>query len=389
MVRQYMVTFMRKIAFIFIVTAMALNLCSSKFIMEETFGALEMSDIDNAENSGSESVISDTPEITPENANQCVSFAVDNGKIYFPIKYDNVTLYRMNTDGSDRRALSDDRAESFSVWDERIYFTITGANIYSIDTDGSSRQMQSDLSTNAYTDVTYEVKGRLHKDIPEYRYIASGMKHGSEDYEIGYVMGLKVYDDKGEIILSADFSETNGDETTGYPVFNEMMDTMGLHIVDVNFDGYKDVIILNTFCGAHANTWYDCWLWDPDTSSFEACKSFSQICNPSLDPDNKCIYSTGGSGASFWGGSIYKFLNGEFVMANDLYTDWTGVKETALIDGKTTVVREVIYPADDPEKAAEMEDAEMKYYQDSDLWQLNNPRWYWHGGHHADKWLER
>lgn len=306
------------------------------------------------------------------------------------IYYQNgLRLFSMKADGSDKKALSDDQVESFSVWNGKIYYTITGTKIYSMNTDGGSKQVLADLSVGAYCNVTYEVSGRLHEDMPEYRFEAMGMKRGTEDYEISYVMGLKVYEDKGNVILTADFSETNGDETVGYPVFNEMMDTMGLHITDVNFDGYKDVIILNAFCGAHANTWYDCWLWDPQTSSFKTCKSFSQICNPSIDPENKCIYSTGGSGASFWGGSIYKFIDGEFVLTNDLYTDWTGVKETALVDGKMTVIREVKYPEDDEEKAAEMEAAEMKYYQESELWQLNNPRWYWYGGHHADEWLEK
>jgi hypothetical protein len=168
-----------------------------------------------------------------------------------------------------------------------------------------------------------------------------------------------------------------------------MMDTMGLHLVDVNFDGYKDLIILNSFCGAHSNTWYDCWLWNPETSSFVVSDSFTHICNPSIDPKKKCIYSTGGSGAAYWGGSIYKFLGGKFVVTNDLYTDWGGLKETALINGKMAVVREVKYPTGDTAKATEMEAAERKHYQDSELWQLNNPHWCWSGGHQADKWIDR
>jgi hypothetical protein len=36
------------------------------------------------------------------------------------------------------------------------------------------------------------------------------------------------------------------------PVYNQMMDTIGKYIVDVNFDGYKDVIILNSFCGVYS-----------------------------------------------------------------------------------------------------------------------------------------
>ena len=266
---------------------------------------------------------------------------------------------------------------------------IESDNTEPMSTEDSDRQPPEDPSGNADNNVAYEVSARLHQDMPEYRFVATGIKRGTEEYEIGFVMGLKAFDEKGKLILSADFSQTYDDEVYGYAVYNEMMDTMGLHIVDVNFDGYKDVIVLNDFSGAHANTWYDCWLWDTETASFAASESFAQICNPAIDPEKKCIYSTGGSGAAFWGGSIYKFMDGEFVVTNDLYTDWDGLKETALIDGEMTVIREVNYPTGDEAKATEMQAAEMKYYQDSELWQLNDPHWYWIGGHHADKWLDR
>ena len=157
---------------------------------------------------------------------------------------------------------------------------------------------------------------------------------------------------------------------------------MGLHVVYVNFDGYKDVIILNTYAGAHGNTWYDCWLWDDATSSFMASKSFSEICNPSLDPENECIYSTGGSGAAYWGGNIYKFINGKFVLTNELYTGWEGLVERALVNGEMIVVREVSFG-----EGEYVIKAEQEYYRNSELWQLDHPRWYWSGGHEADQWL--
>ncbi len=231
-------------------------------------------------------------------------------------------------------------------------------------------------------DVTYEVRARLHKDMPEYRFVANGITRSPEDYGVGFVLGMEVLDEKGALILSADFSETYGDEVFGNAVYNEMMDTMGLHIVDVNFDGYKDVIVLNDFSGAHGNTWYNCWLWDQKTSSFVEAESFTEICNPALDPANKCIYSAGGSGAEYWGGSIYKFMDGQFVMTNNLEADSGGLTETELINGDMVVVRKVSYATGDTSA-----DDEMQYYNASELWQLNDPRWYMVGGHEADQWL--
>jgi len=307
--------------------------------------------------------------------------SVVNNRIYYQ-KGDDWRIFSVNIDGSDKKLLSDDHGDSFSVWDGRIYYTITGAKIYSMSTDDGNKQLLVDLSSNAYKDVTYEVSDRLHKDMPEYRFVAKGMTLGTEASGVGFVMGIKVFDEKEHPILSADFSETYDDEVLGNPVYNEMMDTMGLHLVDVNFDGYKDVIILEGFCGAHSNTWYNCWLWDPITSSFVESKSFAEICNPALNPEDKCIYSAGGSGAEFWGGSIYKYIDGEFIMTNNLDANSKGLTETELLNGKMVVVRKVSYNAED-----KSEDAEMQYYKKSKLWQLDNPHWYMVGGHKADKWL--
>ena len=229
---------------------------------------------------------------------------------------------------------------------------------------------------------TYEIYARLKEGLPEYRFVATGITNGTDDWAYGYVLGLEIYDNNNKRILTADFSEVQDGSATGYNVYNQMMDTMGLHVVDVNFDGYKDVIVLNTFAGAHGNTWYDCWLWDDATSSFMASKSFSEICNPSLDPENKRIYSTGGSGAAYWGGNIYKFINGEFVLTNELDTSWEGLVERELANGEMIVVREVSFGEGD-----NVIKAEQEYYKNSELWQLDHPRWYWSGGHESDQWL--
>lgn len=256
--------------------------------------------------------------------------------------------------------------------------TVSGATIKDEATEPIGT---SELTSGKHT---YEIKARLHEGMPEYRFVATGIIKGPDEWMFGYVMGLNVYDENGKTILSADFSETSEEgETVGYHVFNEMMDTMGLHVTDVNFDGYKDVIILNTFAGAHANTWYDCWLWDTETSSFVKSKSFSEICNPALDVGKKCIYSAGGSGAAYWGGRIYKFIDGEFVLTNELDTNENGLVERELVNGKLEIVREVSFGEDQ-----HILEREQEYYRKSELWQLDNPHWYWIGGHHADKWLD-
>ena len=110
------------------------------------------------------------------------------------------------------------------------------------------------ISEKEAAEYVYEVTGRVNEFIPEYRYQATGIASGTDEWSVGYITGLTVYNENGRIPLHADFT----DGKPGNPIYFNMMDTMGLHILDVNFDGYKDVIILKDFGGAHSNTWYDC-----------------------------------------------------------------------------------------------------------------------------------
>lgn len=320
------------------------------------------------------------------NDDYALSINVVDDLIYYKNGNDG-KIYSINTDGGDRKLLSDDNADWLVVGDNRIYYTITGANIYSMNIDGGDKRLLADLDSEAYKNVTYEINARLREDMPKYRFAATGVTRGADEWMTGYVMGLEVYDENGLSLLSADFSQALNDEVTGNPVYNEMMDTMGLHVADVNFDGYKDVIILNDFSGAHGNTWYACWLWNPETSSFVESESFAGICNPALDPEKKFIYSTGGSGASNQEWDIYQFIDGEFVVTNSLSYEETNegyhFKEQKLVSGKMEFVRDDIIKEDSYDDALS-----AAGYINDDLWQLANPHWYGGGGHQADEWLE-
>lgn len=59
--------------------------------------------------------------------------------------------------------------------------------------------------------------------------------------------------------------------------------------IDVNFDNYKDILILNGFYGAQGSAAYSCWLWNEQLNSYAENDSFSDIPNVSIDPTNKMI----------------------------------------------------------------------------------------------------
>jgi hypothetical protein len=236
--------------------------------------------------------------------------------------------------------------------------------------------------------LTYEITSQVSEDMPNYRFVAKGMtSDDTDDFAVGYVMGLEVYDENDQLLLTADFSQTFYDEVQGAPVYNQMMDTMGLHVTDVNFDGYKDVIILNDFSGMHGHTWYDCWLWNTETLLFEECESFTDICHPSLDSKKKCIYSTGNWDAGYQPWDIYQYIDGKFVVTNRLSSEMTidgyHYIEQKLVNGEMETVQDDVIQADSFNDALS-----SSGYINDDLWQLSNPRWYMVGGHEADQWLE-
>ncbi|WP_235832673.1 hypothetical protein [Acetivibrio mesophilus] len=71
------------------------------------------------------------------------------------------------------------------------------------------------------------------------------------------------------------------------------------------------------------------------------------------------------------------------MVTNDLDADSDGLVEKKLVNGKMEIVREMQYGGDD-----QIITKEQEYYNNHEVWQLNNPRWYRVGGHHADQWLE-
>ncbi len=246
-----------------------------------------------------------------------------------------------------------------------------------------------DIQCGELIEPVYEITESLHEGMPEYRFVAKGLTYSSYDWYFGYVISLEVFDESGDRILFEDYANRLEDQTyPGTPIDAFMIDTMGLHVVDVNLDGYQDVIILKCLSEAHDNSWYDCWLWDPETSTFVESETFETIANPALDAEKKCIYSTGGSGAGCAAWNIFQYIDGEFLCTNTLEyqydMDLAGFHfvETKLENGEMVVIRDDVYTG------TYADALEESGYQADDLWQLGNAWWYGSGGHHADQWLE-
>jgi len=81
-----------------------------------------------------------------------------------------------------------------------------------------------------------------------------------------------------------------GGNTVDYP--KDMLETFGnVWQADVDFDGHTDIMIcLGKMPANNQNvTFYDAWLYNPQTGKFNSCVGFRDICNPEVDTINKYV----------------------------------------------------------------------------------------------------
>ncbi|MDR0287594.1 MAG: DUF5050 domain-containing protein [Clostridiales bacterium] len=290
-------------------------------------------------------------------------FAVTDSNIYYCDNNGDGKLYSTKLDGSDKQSLVNYFVDSIDVAGGRLfYINEEDKALHITKTDGSDPWILD-------TSIEYGIGTQLNEKMPEYRFVVKG-NHYPNNIAI---TGINVYNETGSTIFSIDF--TNSQQTVGYYIPNAAVsDTMGLYVEDVNFDGYKDIILIKSISGAINTTYYYCWLWDTKSSSFIASESFEEIANPTVDGKNHCIVTESSNGAAYSIRYIYNFINGEFVLTNQLNTSILldgsyNFVEKKLTNGEMETVRDETLPPNtsNPEDAAG--------YIDDDLWQLNSNRW--------------
>lgn len=83
-------------------------------------------------------------------------------------------------------------------------------------------------------------------------------------------------------------------------------------LVDVNFDGLKDILICKGAYGVHKNVYYLCYL--NTSGKYSLCNGFENIANPTINANEKFIYGTSNDGFDSSVANIYGIYNGEFIL---------------------------------------------------------------------------
>lgn len=154
------------------------------------------------------------------------------------------------------------------------------------------------------------------------------------------------------------------------------------YLLDVNFDGFNDILILTGYYGTQGAACYTCWLWDAGTGAYIQNDSFSDIPNVSIDRDSHRVLGCWRNWAASHSWAMYQYIDGEFVMTSMLTieaiwddtlseepTRWQYTDER-LIDGQMQIYEQftVVIPGKDDDKV-------MKYRRESGYWDLYGDQW--------------
>jgi len=109
-------------------------------------------------------------------------------------------------------------------------------------------------------------------------------------------------------------------------------DNQGLYLVDVNFDGEKDILVQNGHYGNQGAQSYSCYLYED--GEYVYCEGFEEIPNVSVDEENRMILSSWRNSAASHGWGVWVYENGTFHLQRSLTEEY---RENEGNEGKQVV----------------------------------------------------
>lgn len=96
-----------------------------------------------------------------------------------------------------------------------------------------------------------------------------------------------------------------------------------LRAIDVNFDGYKDLVHLAWY-GVTGNTGYSFYTYDSLSTTFILNTDFDGLGSPQFDDSRKLIYSHSGGGmaGNIYSSETYKYENGKLKLIHAVYQNF-------------------------------------------------------------------
>jgi hypothetical protein len=175
---------------------------------------------------------------------------------------------------------------------------------------------------------------RLSPTLPEFTF----KLYGTKDDVFSYINKITIYVENSEMKLS---QEIKIEDSMG----PNSLDRLGVYIEDVNFDGYKDIMIQGAG-GAGPNIPYHFWLWNKDSYKFIFSEELDGLISVQINRNDKIIFSSNTSSAgSYYIESYYKFISNKFTLVKqieriaDVSTSSFNYTVRELINNKMKIVK--------------------------------------------------
>lgn len=219
---------------------------------------------------------------------------------------------------------------------------------------------------DATENILYETKIKVRGGAAEMTLTLTGEQFSDEFYTPDHIL---VKDDSRVLVDESLAKGSNNCKKTDR--------NFGVAVVDANFDGNNDILLLYENVNARNNRLYYCWLWDDISGAFVKNKMFASIPNPAIDAAAKQILSLDADKGYEYYYCMYAFDNGDFIMINGLEVaqEWDKndrevwrYTETKRIDEGMEIIKEFTVPNRKSAKAKVYED-------DGTFWSLSDKRW--------------
>lgn len=153
-----------------------------------------------------------------------------------------------------------------------------------------------------FTDTRY---GSIHDSLPQFRFDRRMyLNKKTSDYSVDT---LTVSDrETGETIQTISIPELSYFGATHISIYDE---DKGFSLEDVNFDGYLDIRLFDTYNGNYLIEWIYL-VWDPQACRFVPDPQLNEISLAVFDQEKQLIYGMERSSAAEHSYYTYQYING-------------------------------------------------------------------------------
>ena len=204
--------------------------------------------------------------------------------------------------------------------------SIEAQEIVNVATSMSWEEYSSTSSDYVFQRQFYKISGGELKTVPQ------TAEERIYETELHTYVARRFSNDETGAIIRWEIEVYNGDallQTIRYGQDNAHPSWDGLiWEEDVNFDGEKDILILQGYYGSHGDKGYRCYCYNQRYSVYWEEISFMDIPNPEVDTERQLIKGSSRGGATSYTDVFYQYDGNDFMVIQADRYEWDEGKDT-------------------------------------------------------------